>query len=99
MIDEAQGGDDTLEGGAGDDALYGGPGSDVISGGTGFDIAGFDGLFAAYTIASQGNRVLVTEIASGDTDTLRGVEQLVFDDVTLMGVAAGGGQTEWNVLG
>ncbi|MFM9848914.1 MAG: calcium-binding protein [Hyphomicrobiaceae bacterium] len=72
---------DTLQGGDGNDVLLGGVGSDSIDGGIGFDGAAWTGLSSAYTITNNGGGSwTVLHIATGDTDTVTGVEFLVFDD-------------------
>lgn len=79
----AQGGNDTLLGGPGNDGLHGGSGSDFIDGDSGEDTAIFDGDTADFQIQSQGNQLLVTEIATNQTDTVTNVEFLAFLDVTI----------------
>jgi Ca2+-binding RTX toxin-like protein len=72
---------DTLQGGNGDDVLLGGVGSDTIDGGAGYDGAAWTGLRNDYTVTNNGGgNWLVVHIATGDTDTVTGVEFLVFDD-------------------
>ncbi len=71
-------GDDTLIGGAGDDTIKGGPENDLIDGGDGNDTAIFSGKRADYVVETDGVTTTVTD-AYG-TDTLSGVEILVFDD-------------------
>jgi Ca2+-binding RTX toxin-like protein len=78
-----QGGNDTLLGGPGNDGLHGGGGSDFIDGGSGEDTAVFDGDATDFQIQSQGNQLLVTEIATNQTDTVTNVEFLAFLDVTI----------------
>lgn len=78
-----EGGNDILFGGAGNDILHGGGGSDLIDGGSGEDTATFDGNAASFQIQPQGNQLLVTEIATNQTDTVTNVELLHFLDVTL----------------
>jgi Ca2+-binding RTX toxin-like protein len=81
--DIGQGGNDVLFGGPGDDTLHGGSGSDVMDGGTGEDTAVFDSDAGAFQIQSQGQLLLVTEIATGQTDIVTNVELLAFADVTI----------------
>ncbi|HEX8308279.1 MAG TPA: M10 family metallopeptidase C-terminal domain-containing protein [Allosphingosinicella sp.] len=87
-------GNDTLDGGQGDDALTGGAGDDGLIGGEGDDAATYAGSRADYSItAISGPDGRVTGFsaveddvpAGGDegSDTLSGVENLVFDDMTL----------------
>ena len=68
---------------AGDDILLGGSGSDFMDGGAGEDTATFDGDAAGFQIQSQGNQLLVTEIATNQTDTVTNAEFLAFRDVTI----------------
>ena len=70
-------------GGAGDDVLHGGSGGDFMDGGAGEDTATFDGDAAGFQIQSQGNQVLVTEVATNETDSVTNVEFLAFRDVTI----------------
>ena len=86
--DNGRGGNDRLFGEAGDDTLRGGSG--ILDGGAGVDTATFDGTRAGYTITNGlgtngpgGTGVIVTQIASGDTDVVSAVEFLAFADVTL----------------
>jgi len=69
-------GNDVLRGGNGNDFLVGGQGSDLLIGGSGFDVALFDGSIDDYVL--QGT--VLTHAASNETDTLRSVELLVFED-------------------
>ncbi|MFM9847227.1 MAG: M10 family metallopeptidase C-terminal domain-containing protein [Hyphomicrobiaceae bacterium] len=72
---------DTLQGGDGDDVMLGGVGSDTINGGNGWDGAAWSGLRSAYTVTNNGGGSwLVLHIPTGDSDTVTGVEFLVFDD-------------------
>jgi hypothetical protein len=61
----------------------GGAGDDLIHGGAGRDTAAFLGDSAGYTVEHRGRAFLVTEVASGDVDTLYDIERLAFDDATL----------------
>ena len=84
-------GDDAIDGGAGADTITGGDGADTITGdvgddsidgGLGSDVAVFAGGQSGYTFASSadGLTVTVTDVATGDADTVTGVETLRFDD-------------------
>jgi Ca2+-binding RTX toxin-like protein len=83
-------GNDTLTGGTANDFFEGGAGNDSITGGNGTDRARFSGNYADYNITGDtglsGNKtVLVQDNRSGanaldGTDTLVGVEELVFAD-------------------
>ena len=71
-------GADTLNGGDGNDVLRGGPGNDIINGNGDIDIARFTGGIADYTIQTSAS---VTIVQGPDgTDTLTGIERLIFDD-------------------
>jgi hypothetical protein len=83
-------GADQLFGGTGDDLLTGGRGTDLIDGGAGNDIAIYSGLRAAYQVIATASGFEVTDLGGGDGhDTLVGVEQLRFADVTVSLLAAG----------
>ena len=74
-----RGGNDGLFGGAGDDVLIGNGGSDLIDGGAGTDIADFSDLdmTGAVIVRVAGDRdglTYIAQFASGDVDTLTGVE-------------------------
>jgi Ca2+-binding RTX toxin-like protein len=71
-------GNDRLEGRAGNDVINGGAGSDSIDGGVGFDVASYDSTRANFTITKTAGGYTVT--GEGATDTLTGVERLVFSD-------------------
>lgn len=96
--DDLIGGDgsDMLSGGSGDDLLSGGGGSDIIDGGEGTDIAVFDKPLAAYDIElTAGGSLIVTDLETGQADTLTNVEYLRFGDGALVnaaGVSADGNQ-------
>ncbi|MBU0781385.1 MAG: cadherin-like domain-containing protein, partial [Alphaproteobacteria bacterium] len=82
-------GRDRVFGGFGDDTILGAAGSDTIFGGAGTDTAVYEGGVDDYAISvkpvrgSGPTQVQVSD-ASGDTDTLRSIEQLYFaaDDYT-----------------
>ncbi|MDH3666966.1 MAG: tandem-95 repeat protein [Paracoccaceae bacterium] len=86
---DGRGGDDTLDGRDGDDSLFGGDGDDLLTGGAGSDlidggagdndVAVFAGLAGDYTVERNGGDLLLTSIA-GETDVIRNVEYLAFDD-------------------
>ncbi len=78
---EGGGGNDELNGSAGDDTLIGGPGNDNLDGGDGTDTAVFEGSFASYTITVNANSITFSGAASG-TDTVTGVENFQFADLT-----------------
>lgn len=75
--------DDELAGLSGADWLSGGGGDDVIDGGVGLDRAAFSGDMTDYTITIDEGTGVVAVAAndgSGETDTLKGIEVLVFRD-------------------
>ena len=74
-------GGDTITGGGGADVLTGGLGNDIIDGGLGIDNAVFAGAQAAFSVLQSGPTTTVSGPAG--TDTLTGVESLVFDDATV----------------
>jgi len=71
----------TINGGLGSDSLTGGAGNDVLIGGAGIDAAVFAGVRSLYTITRSGT---VTISGPDGTDTLKGVEEATFDDMTAM---------------
>lgn len=83
-------GDDSLTGGAGadwlsgdtgNDSLVGGAGDDTLIGGAGHDVAVFAGARANYTVsATQDGWIVIDRQGDGGTDTLSGIERLVFGD-------------------
>jgi Ca2+-binding RTX toxin-like protein len=86
MID-GNGGDDTLTGGSGNDRMDGGAGDDTIAGGSGLDAVLFSGNAADYQITGDATNGTVVDLDDSDgddgTDTLAGVERLVFADITI----------------
>jgi Ca2+-binding RTX toxin-like protein len=93
---EGGAGNDSLDGGAGDDVLHGGGGNDLLVGGSGRDIASYDGKAAEYRITRNSAGLHVTDQRSSSpdgSDTLQGVERLVFSDQVLaLDTAATAGQ-------
>lgn len=74
-------GDDTLNGGAGDDLLDGGAGSDTLNGGAGTDTAVFAGSVGDYLLGfGASGLATVTDLATGDVDTLNSIERIRFGD-------------------
>jgi len=73
---------DTLSGDGGRNILQGLGGNDVISGGGGIDIAGYQGARAEYVFGNIINGGTVRDNAQGrdGTDTLSGIERLLFTD-------------------
>ncbi|SEW00398.1 Ca2+-binding protein, RTX toxin-related [Cognatiyoonia koreensis] len=77
-------GSDTLYGGSGNDTFFGGAGSDTLSGGLGAaDLVVYGGSYTDYTFQIDASGALeVTETATGDTDTLTGIERIQFAEGT-----------------
>jgi hypothetical protein len=75
---------DILLGGSGDDLLSGGIGNDTIDGGLGTDTAQFEWLSDDSLILALGQSVAVIDRRNGNIDSLKHVELLQFDDVTLI---------------
>ena len=71
---------DILRGGAGNDRLVGGGGNDILDGGAGLDLAVFIGTTASYRVSKATVEGVVqttlTNIHSGEQDTLSGIEYL-----------------------
>jgi Ca2+-binding RTX toxin-like protein len=84
VIENAVGGSgsDTIYGNDASNTLRGNGGNDTIDGGSGADYAVFSGVRLAYTLTGLGGTSV--RVAGPDgTDTLTGVEYLVFDDQTV----------------
>jgi Ca2+-binding RTX toxin-like protein len=75
-------GNDTLSGSAGNDSLVGGSGNDLLNGGDGNDTAQYlDSKFVDWNIVGQPDGSFeLTNLSSGEKDTLRNVETLQFKD-------------------
>lgn len=71
-------GNNILRGLDGDDLLEGGAGDDLLDGGAGTDTAQFDGAMQDYSFATGSDGFRVTNIATGETDLLIGIERLSF---------------------
>lgn len=87
---------DKLYGDFHDNILEGGAGNDILDGGAGIDTAAFNGKRSEYTITRTASGFTVaakTGTGNGDgTDTLLGIERMVFDGETYafdMGGSAG----------
>lgn len=76
-------GDDLLEGGAGSDRFLPGPGEDDIRGGGGRDFLVLNGNRADFDLSDRGNGTWTIARPGGEVDQFRGIERLVFDDMTL----------------
>jgi len=74
-------GNDTLDGMGGNDSFIGGGGNDFVDGGAGFDTAIFTTRFSDALLLQGGN----TTVFSGTegVDTLTGIEQFRFTDVSI----------------
>lgn len=85
-------GNDWLSGGAGDDLFIDTAGNDHMDGGFGLDTARFEGNQDDYLINERDGDILVTDIASGSTDTLTSIDVLSFadGDMSLNGQSPGG---------
>ena len=84
------GGGDTIDALDGNDSIIGGTGGDDIDGGDGTDTSVHAGTLSGHTSRCHHRWrrpvtafTSVTQISSGDTDTLSSVEKLQFDNVTL----------------
>lgn len=78
------GGNDVLGGGAGNDLLGGGAGNDRLDGGAGLDTALYLTAAATFTVTRGADGWTVTDTTGGvGTDTLAGVERIVFSDGAL----------------
>jgi hypothetical protein len=70
--------------GSGNDRLDGGSGSDILAGGDGVDTALYAGRQADYQfVLTRDGQLKVRDTASGDLDTLRGIEKGAFRDGTI----------------
>ena len=74
----AEGGNDVLNGGGGDDVLIGRGGDDIMDGGAGTDTAVYELPELAFEIEVNGAVTTVTNIVTGDVDTLTNIENLQF---------------------
>lgn len=81
--ENGRGGDDLLQGGSGNDFLHGGSGNDILDGGADQDTAMFDGNAADFLIQTQDDQLLVTHVATNQTDVVTNVEFLAFFDITI----------------
>ena len=78
--------DNTLNGRAGNDVLEGGAGNDILIGGSGADVARYSGNIAEFNVSWNPDTKMLTVVdnkpTGGDegTDTLSGIERLVFAD-------------------
>lgn len=72
-------GDDRLDGGRGNDVLTGGAGNDFLNGGRGYDTAVYDLPEWAFRVedGAKGKKT-VTNLVTGDVDTLKSIEAIEF---------------------
>lgn len=75
--------DNLIIGNSGDNILDGALGNNVLDGGGGIDTALFHGTSTDYTIEQNENDVLVTSLITGETNLLKNIELIVFDDRTI----------------
>jgi uncharacterized delta-60 repeat protein len=85
---DGRAGNDTINGGLGNDTLTGGPGNDTLIGGSGTDSAIYTGARGEYTLTDLGGGRYtvvdnVTSNGNDGTDSLIGIETLVFSDQTV----------------
>jgi Ca2+-binding RTX toxin-like protein len=88
----SRGGSDTITGGNGNDVIIIDTvpaGSDTVDGGAGIDIVVLDADYAAFTISQSSGRLILTGL-DATTESLINVEQVVFNDLTIYIVGAGG---------
>ncbi len=80
------GGNDTILASSGNGEITGGAGNDTINGGAGTDKAFYSGNIADYGIAVVGSKIVLTDtMADRDgVDTLTGIEELFFDDGSII---------------
>jgi len=76
-------GNDTLHGYGGRDILEGLPGDDLLEGGDDIDLAIYHNELLDFTILNLGDEIAVQGLASDGMDTLREVERLQFEDISL----------------
>ena len=77
-------GNDILSGGAGNDILAGGSGSNILDGGPGIDAAVFSGKHGGYAVVQTASGYAVSAKGGNvETDTLSGIERLVFADASI----------------
>ena len=74
-------GDDTIRSGRGNDTIISGDGDDSLDAGAGFDQARFGVAIGDFTVTKDG--AVYTIVSAEGTDTVRNVEEFVFDDATL----------------
>lgn len=82
--------DNQLTGNSGNNTLEGAAGNDTLAGGSGTDTARYSGNRGDYLITAVGNAYTIADSVSGrdGTDTLTGIEKLLFADVTSMNLGS-----------
>ncbi len=74
-------GNDNLLGGAGDDTLGGGSGNDTLDGGSGRNFADYsDSKMADWKLSKKDGDFVLTNLGTGETDTLRNIDEIWFDN-------------------
>ncbi|MBG9389182.1 calcium-binding protein [Caenimonas aquaedulcis] len=76
---QGQSGNDTITGAAGDDTINAGTGVDVVDGGADNDTLVVAGDFGAYTVGRTATDTSLTNAATGESITFRGIEQVSFN--------------------
>jgi len=76
-------GNDTLDGGIGDDRFYTGIGEDIVYGGEGTDFVIYTDNLNSYDFNNPSDYFSVSNSDATSTDSLYGVENLTFDDLTI----------------
>ncbi len=74
---------DTIFGDDGNDIMVGGAGSDYMDGGAGYNLAKYQGSYADFNVQKIGSVVKVTDLKTGDVDTIMHVDGIRFNDVTV----------------
>jgi Ca2+-binding RTX toxin-like protein len=83
--------DNIITGNSGDNTLSGLGGDDTLDGGDGSDTAVFAGTSSEYVIERVGDDLRVTHKVTGETDILRNIEFLEFDDKVIAETDIGDG--------
>ncbi len=76
---EGLAGNDNLAGGAGNDTLDAGTGVDTVDGGADFDTLLVKGAFGTYGVQRTLTDTILTSVATGESITFRGIEQVSFN--------------------
>jgi Ca2+-binding RTX toxin-like protein/subtilisin-like proprotein convertase family protein len=75
--------DDKIFGGAGNDVIIEGAGNDEIDGGEGYDLVKYQGSYKDYKISRDGANYKIEDLKTGDIDSIKNVEGVRFNDVTI----------------